>query len=152
PEYERGYSLDRLRDLTLVELTSPAAKHGTHLYQSLDVLFGLVNEGHDGGTSDDGAATQEGLTFRNLRADLFTAAATAHIDEVGRGAAALQQVLRHLLRSKATRGKDRGFISYAELGIHRLGAVYEGLMSCTGFLATPDLAEVAKNGDSSKGS
>src|SRR5581483_1725165 len=66
--------------------------------------------------------------------------------------AALQQVLTHLLLSKESRGKDRGFISYAELGINQLGAVYEGLMSYTGFFAETDLYEVAKNGDNSKGS
>ena len=61
-------------------------------------------------------------------------------------------MLRHLLLSKETKGRDRGFISYAELGINQLGAVYEGLMSYTGFFAEEDLYEVAKNGDASKGS
>ena len=61
-------------------------------------------------------------------------------------------MLRHLLLSKEARGKDRGFISYAELGINQLGAVYEGLMSYTGFFAEDDLYEVAKGGDPSKGS
>ena len=61
-------------------------------------------------------------------------------------------MLRHLLLSKEARGKDRGFISYAELGINQLGAVYEGLMSYTGFFAEDDLYEVAKDGDPSKGS
>src|SRR5690606_31876500 len=77
---------------------------------------------------------------------------TAHIDEVGLGNAAMQQVLEHLLLSKESRGRDRGYISYAELGINQLGAVYEGLMSYTGFFAETDLYEVAKNGDPSKGS
>src|SRR5690606_32066720 len=91
-------------------------------------------------------------TFRNLKADLFTPEATALIDEVGLGDEAMQQVLEHLLLSKKTKGKDRGFISYAELGINQLGEVYEGLMSYTGFFAEEDLYEVAKNGDASKGS
>ena len=63
-------------------------------------------------------------------------------------------MLQHLLLSKESKGRkgsDRGFISYAELGINQLGAVYEGLMS-TGFFATEDLYEVAKNGDPEKGS
>ena len=37
-EYDQGYGLDRLRDLTLVELTGPRAINGTHLYDSLDRL------------------------------------------------------------------------------------------------------------------
>lgn len=154
-EYDQGYSLDRLRELVQVELATPRARNGTHLYESLGVLFRLVDSGHTPATSEDddqGSAFAEGLTFNPLRADLFRPEATAHIDAVGLGNAAVQQVLTHLLLSKESRGKDRGFISYAELGINQLGAVYEGLMSYTGFFAETDLYEVAKNGDSSKGS
>ena len=150
PTYERGYSLDRLRELTLTELMTPRGRSGTHLYDSLHVLFELVEHGHDGSGDDPAAA--EGLTFRSLRADLFKPEATAHIDETKLGNAALQQVFRHLLLSKEVKGRDRGFISYAQLGINQLGAVYEGLMSYTGFFAAEDLYEVAKNGDASKGS
>jgi len=150
PEYENGYSLDRLRELTLVELATPQGQQGTHLYESLAVLFRLVDR--DPATAAADGAAPEGLEFRSLRADLFRPAATAHLNEVRLGNTALQQVLRHLLLSKETRGKDRGFISYAELGINQLGAVYEGLMSYTGFFATDDLYEVAKDGDASKGS
>jgi hypothetical protein len=152
--YDQGYGLDRLRELTLVELTGPRAMAGTHLYQSLNRLFQLVDQGHQPPAPGDGDAEgqEDGLVFQSLRADLFLPKATALIDETGLGNAALQQVLRHLLLSKEVRGKDRGFISYAELGINQLGAVYEGLMSYTGFFAETDLYEVAKEGDPSKGS
>ena len=145
PEYDQGYSLDRLRELVQVKLATPQAKAGTHLYQSLSLLFKLVDQGHPSQGEND-------LEFNPLRADLFKPEATALIDEVGLGNDALQQVLAHLLLSKEQRGKDRGFISYAELGINQLGAVYEGLMSYTGFFAETDLYEVAKDGDNSKGS
>jgi hypothetical protein len=151
-EYDQGYGLDRLRELTLVELTGPRAMAGTHLYQSLNRLFHLVDQGHQPPPAEEGDDTSQGLEFQSLRADLFLPKATALIDETGLGNAALQQVLRHLLLSKEVRGKDRGFISYAELGINQLGAVYEGLMSYTGFFAETDLYEVAKEGDPSKGS
>lgn len=157
PEYAEGYGLDRLRELTLTELVSPTAKSGTHLYQSLATLFQLVDRGRRppqpaADTADDPAP---GLEFNALRADLFAPAATALIDEVGLSNEATQRVLQHLLLSKESKGRkgsDRGFISYAELGINQLGAVYEGLMSYTGFFATEDLYEVAKNGDPGKGS
>ena len=160
PEYAQGYSLDRLRELVQVELATPQARSGTHLYDSLGVLFRLVDRGHAPKAAaiavepqdDDGSAFSAGLTFNSLCADLFRPEATAHIDAVGLGNAALQEVLAHLLLSKESRGKDRGFISYAELGINQLGAVYEGLMSYTGFFAETDLYEVAKAGDASKGS
>jgi hypothetical protein len=149
-EYERGYSLDRLRELTLVELATPQGQQGSHLYDSLGVLFRLVDR--DPATAAAEGQAPEGLEFRSLRADLFRPVATALIDEVGLGNEALQKVLRHLLLSKEAKGRDRGFISYAELGINQLGAVYEGLMSYTGFFADTDLFEVAKDGDPSKGS
>jgi len=150
-EYEQGYGLDRLRDLTLAELASPKARSGSHLYESLALLFRLVDTGHASpATGADGVPA--GLTFSGLKADLFHPAATALIDEVGLGNEAVQRVLRKLLLSKESRGRDRGFISYAELGINQLGAVYEGLMSYTGFFAETDLYEVAKGGDASKGS
>ncbi|PWU54789.1 restriction endonuclease subunit M [Micromonospora sp. S4605] len=158
PEYDQGYSLDRLRELVQVELATPRAQNGTHLYDSLGVLFRLVDSGHSPATTvvededSEGPTTAQGLTFNALRADLFRPEATAHIDAVGLGNQAMQKVLTHLLLSKEARGKDRGFISYAELGINQLGAVYEGLMSYTGFFAETDLYEVAKNGDASKGS
>ncbi|KUI09910.1 restriction endonuclease subunit M [Mycolicibacterium acapulense] len=157
PEYGEGYGLDRLRELTLTELVSPTAMTGTHLYQSLATLFRLVDNGHtppavDSDIADDPAP---GLEFNALRADLFDPKATELIDQVGLGNEATQQVLQHLLLSKESKGRkgaDRGFISYAELGINQLGAVYEGLMSYTGFFAEEDLYEVAKNGDPEKGS
>ncbi|MET0494360.1 MAG: class I SAM-dependent DNA methyltransferase [Actinoplanes sp.] len=153
PEYDRGYSLDRLRELVQVELATPRAQTGTHLYESLGVLFRLVDSGHQSAEPDDEESlSAPGLTFNPLRADLFRPSATAHIDTVGLGNATLQEILTHLLLSKERRGKDRGFISYAELGINQLGAVYEGLMSYTGFFAETDLYEVAKGGDGSKGS
>ncbi|WP_280201931.1 Eco57I restriction-modification methylase domain-containing protein [Nocardia cyriacigeorgica] len=155
-EYEEGYGLDRLRELTLTELVSHRARTGTHLYESLKKLFDLVDQGHTPAVreniTDDPAP---GLQFNPLRADLFSPKATALIDEVGLGNEATQQVLEHLLltkESKSRKGADRGFISYAELGINQLGAVYEGLMSYTGFFAEEDLYEVAKNGDPEKGS
>ena len=155
PAYERGYSLDRLRELTLVELATPRAQSGTHIFDSLGTLFTLIDKGHEGhpdAADDDDAAAAEGLTFRQLRADLFLPKATKLITDVRLGNTALQQVLRHLLLSKEAKGRDRGFISYAQLGINQLGAVYEGLMSYTGFFADEQLWEVAKNGDPTRGS
>ncbi|GGZ57831.1 hypothetical protein GCM10010371_16630 [Streptomyces subrutilus] len=115
-----------------------------------------------------------GLRFEPLRSDLFKKEAVRLIgeDQIENpayerdGAEAgrrpyldtrlrnetLHKVLRRLMLTKG-KGKERGgFISYAQLGINQLGAVYEGLMSYTGFIADEDLWEVAKGGDPSGGS
>lgn len=155
-DYDEGYGLSRLRDLILTEPTTHRTQNGTHLYQSLQLLFDRVNRGHNPHDENDEFfdenATGDGLEFRNLDADLFKSEATSYIDEVKLSNLALHRVLQNLLLTKEKRGSDRGFISYATLGVTELGQVYEGLMSYTGFIAQEDLVEVAKHGDPSKGS
>jgi hypothetical protein len=65
---------------------------------------------------------------------------------------ALHEVLRLLTMKKGKRGERGGFISYRNLGINQLGAVYEGLMSYTGVIADEELCEVARGGDPEQGS
>jgi hypothetical protein len=113
-----------------------------------------------------------GLRFEPLRSELFEPASVRLIglgmrdprrdDDHPDGPAwldlrlrnsALHEVLRLLTMKKAKRRGERGgFISYRNLGINQLGAVYEGLMSYTGILAGEELCEVAKSGDPEKGS
>lgn len=152
PEYDDGYGLNRLRSLVLNPPATRRAEVGTHLYDSLQVLFELVDRGHNPETSNkDDDAAAPGLTFHNLRADLFKREATKYIDEVRLSNLALSKVLENLLLSKNS-ASERGFISYATLGVTELGQVYEGLMSYKGFVAQEDLYEVAPHGNPEKGS
>ncbi|EYT49855.1 DNA methyltransferase [Brachybacterium muris] len=154
PEYQAGYSVDRLRDLTQREVPLDAA-HGTYLFSSLQILFDLINKGHRPTDAQADGPAEHGsgaLVFENLDADLFRKDRTALIDEVKLGNQALQAVLENLLLSRVKKGKNRGFISYVALGINQLGAVYESLMSYTGSFADQDLVEVAKGGDPKDGS
>ena len=158
PEYDDGYGLSHLREQILVPPATERAAAGTYLYDSLDLLFRLVNDGHEppqaaSEVEDFGSASvEEGLTFRNLSADLFLDRATGYLNASKLSNAALQKVLENLLLTRESRGRDRGFISYATLGVAQLGQVYEGLMSYTGFIAREPLVEVAPKGDPSKGS
>jgi hypothetical protein len=160
--YLGGYSLDRLRELTLVELETDDARDGSHLDESLRRLFALVNDGNHEETAnalfaseyhDVVESREEYLEFPGLDALLFAPKSIELLDGVILRNAALQQVLRLLMLTPEAKGKKarRGFISYAQLGINQLGAVYEGLMAYTGFFAADDLYEVAKDGDPSDG-
>src|SRR5699024_10641989 len=155
-EYDTGYGLDRLRELISQELTDVQAEQGTHFYESLDLLFKLVNGSHkvygDGNGTKRVQVDDDGLEFQPLRADLFEPAATSLIDRVKLSNRALHEVLTRLLLSSEEAGVQRGYVSYATLGVNQLGAVYEGLMSYTGFIAEEPLHEVAPGGDASKGS
>ncbi|WP_328347216.1 class I SAM-dependent DNA methyltransferase [Micromonospora sp. NBC_00421] len=172
PQYVEGYSLARLGDLVSRRM-APSAEGGYHLYESLDLLFRMVNDGHRprGGTAvDDRASEGEGLRFEPMKSDLFLPERTRLIgrlipepgsdpdDEDGPKIdtrlrnKVLYEVLRRLMLTRGGKRRRGGFISYAQLGINQLGAVYEGLMSYTGFVATEQLYEVAKNGDPKDGS
>ena len=148
PEYSSGYGLDRLREIIQVPLTGPSAD-GHHLHDSLNLLFRLVNDGHNADSKDG-----DGLVFEAMRSDLFDKKRTPLIDEARLSNRVLQEVLTLLLLSKPSKNKNkqRGYISYAQLGINQLGAVYEGLMSYSGLMAEVDMVEVAKDGDADKGS
>ena len=171
-DYVAGYSMQRLGELAARRLIGEEARTGFHLYESLDLLFRMVNNGHRarGNASTEGLSEGEGLRFESLKADLFEPSKTRLIgripdprddDDTPRldtrlRDEALYKVLRRLMLAKGSgrKGKNQrgGFISYAQLGINQLGAVYEGLMSYTGFIATEELYEVAKKGDPSGGS
>lgn len=148
PEYASGYGLDRLGEIIQVPLTGPSAD-GRHLHDSLNLLFRLVNDGYNADDVDG-----EGLVFEAMRSDLFDKKRTPLIDEARLGNRVLQEVLTLLLLSKPSRNKNkqRGYISYAQLGINQLGAVYEGLMAYSGLIAQGDMVEVAQDGNADKGS
>ncbi|UKY53181.1 N-6 DNA methylase [Streptomyces inhibens] len=173
--YEAGYSIARLRELVARErkLVDEDSRGGFHLYASLDVLFNKVNYGHrpHGTEADDDKPAEErselrGLRFEPLRSELFDPRSITLIggrvldprwDEDGDEPPrwldlrlrneALHQVLRLLTMKEAgQKGRQGGFISYRNLSINQLGAVYEGLISYTGIIADEELAEVAKPG------
>lgn len=174
--YQNGYGLARLGELVSYELPEEA-RDRYHYYESLDLLFRLVDNGHNAtAAATDGTQPQQdtdqqlgldlGLSFEPLRSNLFAANATPLLAQERRvGAATVDTRLRNhvlhrvlealmLTRSEDRRNRSaggRGFVSYAQLGINQLGAVYEGLMSYTGFFAAEDLFEVAKDGDPAKG-
>ena len=171
-DYIAGYSMQRLGELAARRLIGEEARTGFHLYESLDLLFRMVNNGHRarGNASTEGLSEGDGLRFESLKADLFEPSKTRLIGRIPDPRyddeaplldtrlrdEALYKVLRRLMLAKGSgrKGKNQrgGFISYAQLGINQLGAVYEGLMSYTGFIASEELYEVAKKGDPSGGS
>ncbi|OWM10817.1 restriction endonuclease subunit M [Mycolicibacterium peregrinum] len=148
PEYGSGYGLDRLREIIQMPLTGPSSD-GHHIHESLNLLFRLVNDGHNADQADG-----DGLVFEAMRSDLFDKRHTPLIDEAKLSNRVLQEVLTLLLLSRPSKNKNkqRGYISYAQLGINQLGAVYEGLMSYSGLIAQDDMIEVAKDGNADKGS
>ncbi len=148
--YRKGYSLERLRDMEMSRLASGVALGRNHIQQSLSLLFRLVREGFD-----PKPATQGPLEFgkehlsrtfkmRLLDSALFDERRTPLLAKAYLSDAVMQRVIRllSLTRPAKGRGKRRGRISYGQLGINQLGAVYEALLSFRGFIAKQDLYEL----------
>ena len=91
--YLRGYSLESLRDLELVPLTTQAERDGHYLHHSIQMVFRLVAEGTPALTPQDSllssTARQSGrdaFQIQQLRSHLFDLARTHAVEKTrGRG-------------------------------------------------------------------
>ena len=147
--YRKGYSLEHLRDLELVRLTGSDSLNGWYIHESVQTLFRLIRDGFDGGDPDLLAGSLHNtFQVRPLDSALFREGAMPLLDSVKLRNEVLQQVIRLMSLTRPARGRyrRRGRISYAQLGINQLGAVYEALLSYRGFFAEEDLYEVKQAG------
>jgi hypothetical protein len=161
--YRLGYSLESLRDLDTAELASEEDRESTYISESLDRLFQMIWEGYP--KRGDQEAVQPNITADKpefdtfqivpLRSHLFDPERLPIINgllkddkgdkrwpKVRFRNAVLRQVIEMMSLTKEGKGKRRGRVSYSQLGINQLGAVYEALLSFTGFFAEVDLYEV----------
>lgn len=154
--YRHGLSLESLRDLELVPLTTDRARNGYYIHHSLEQLFKVVHLGwpHKARNQRDIQAllaSAVDLTIAPQRSPLFDRTRTPILSSVKLRNHVLQQVIALLSLSKqgsrAGGQRQRGRISYAQLGINQLGAVYEGLLSYTGFFAQEETYEIQAEAD-----
>jgi hypothetical protein len=128
--YLKGYSLEMLRDLEMVPLTTDSSRNGYFFSHSLQRLFDFL---HDG---------QEAFEIPKIDSPLFDNAKLQHLKAVHFRNFVLQEIIVRLSLSERTKKKGRGRISYANLGINQLGSVYESLLAYSGFFAKETLIEV----------
>ena len=157
-EYLKGYSIESLRDVAdSAKLDSEEAKNGTYIDKTLKQLFKLTYDGfpsieeaingqRDLFTQNDEIVNKV-FTMEPLKAHIFDPERTPLLNKVQFTNETLIKVIK-LMSMSRPKGKTRpGRISYAQLGINQLGAVYEALLSYRGFLAEEDLYEVKRAGD-----
>ena len=147
--YLAGYSLESLRDLELVPLTTESERNGSYLHESITRLFKFFESGTP--VNNDvlpfADATANAFTIEKLPSTLFDPAKMPLLKNVVFPNCILQHVIELMSLSrpaKGKRGQRRGRISYAHLGLNQLGAVYEALLSYRGFFAKEPLYEVKK--------
>lgn len=139
--YAKGYSLESLRDLELIQLNTPAARDGMFFDATLRRLFSLIGQGCGAEIQPNlvAGSVKEAFALAPLDSKLFDPASTPMLNEVRFPNHVWQRVIRLMSLSG---GKHKGRISYQLLSINQLGAVYEALLSYRGFFAPEDLYEV----------
>lgn len=147
--YLAGYSLEHLRALELVELTSEREREGRYLHDSITTLFQLIDQGFEPPLQQEIGTDVDAFRIKALKSHLFDPTRTALLNTVVFPNHVLQRIIELMsLTRKGTGRRRRGRVSYAQLGINQLGAVYEALLSFRGFFATEELFEVRKKGTS----
>ena len=151
-EYAKGYSLESLREIIdSVQMDSEEAEEGYYLDTTLKTLFKLVHEGHPikkdingaQGKEEEESINHNTFSINPLKSHLFDPQKTELISKAKIRNKVLYEIIRMMSISKPKSNKERaGRISYAQLGINQLGAVYEALLSYRGFFAKEKLYEV----------
>lgn len=144
--YLKGYSLESLRDLENIPLTTDESLNGTYFDQSVKMMFKLIAQGYNQ-NSQSSLYGKDVFTIAKLDSHLFDPQNTRLLDSVVFPNHIWQKIINLLSLTKEGKGKRRGRVSYGQLGINQLGAVYEALLSYRGFFASEDLYEVKKAGE-----
>lgn len=145
--YTKGYSLEMLRDLEQVPLNAESSLNGYFFHESLSKLFKLLSSGY----RERENGLNKSFKVRHLDSPLFDDQKLKHLHKVKFRNKVWQDIICRLSLSKQQRGRTRGRISYANLGINQLGSVYESLLAYRGFYAEQDYIEVHKAGQPNEG-
>lgn len=140
PMYNKGYSLEMLRDLEQVPLYSETSLNGYFFHESLTTLFHLLSSGY----RERENGNNKSFKVRHIDSPIFDDRKLHHLHEVKFRNRVWQDIICRLSLSKQQRNRSRGRISYANLGINQLGSVYESLLAYRGFYAEQDYIEVHK--------
>ena len=154
--YYTGYSLESLRDIAdniRDEVTEVG--NGYYLHETLAKLYDLIYAGYPKTEEELKEATgtdslHDMFLIAPLKAHIFDPEYTKMITASKLRNSCMLKIIELMSLTKSTGKKNsrRGRISYANLGINQMGAVYEALLSYRGFIAEQDLFEVKRAGDS----
>lgn len=153
--YASGYSLESLRDIAeSIRNDTEEVGEGFYLFETLGKLYELIYTGYPKKESvynkvNSLQSVHNIFVIPPLKAHIFDPEYTPMLVNTKiRNSVMLRIIdLMSLTKSTGKKGSRRGRISYANLGINQMGAVYEALLSYRGFIAEQDLYEVKKAGD-----
>lgn len=153
--YYSGYSLESLRDIAdNIREDVDEVGDGYYLHETLAKLYELIYDGYPKTENEikelaNADSLHDVFLIAPLKAHIFDPEYTKMITNAKlRNSCMLRIIdLMSLTRSTGKKNSRRGRISYANLGINQMGAVYEALLSYRGFIAEHDLYEVKRKGN-----
>ena len=153
--YYTGYSLESLRDIAdNIRDDINEVGNGYYLHETLAKLYDLIYNGYPKTEEELEKATgtdslHDMFLVAPLKAHIFDPEYTKMITAAKLRNSCMLRIIELMSLTKSTGKKNsrRGRISYANLGINQMGAVYEALLSYRGFIAEHDLYEVKKASD-----
>lgn len=153
--YFSGYSLESLRDIADgIRDDVDEVGEGYYLHETLSKLYDMIYTGYPEEKELYSKAMRleskhDMFIIHPLKAHIFDPEYTPTLNTVKiRNETMLRIVdLMSLTRATGKKNSRRGRISYANLGINQMGAVYEALLSYRGFIAKEDLFEVKAKGE-----
>ena len=153
--YYSGYSLASLRDIAdNIRDDVDEVGDGYYLHETLAKLYELIYDGYPKTEDELKKATgdhslHDMFLIAPLKAHIFDPEYTKMITAAKLRNSCMLRIIDLMSLTRATGRKNgrRGRISYANLGINQMGAVYEALLSYRGFIAEQDLYEVKRKGD-----
>lgn len=154
--YYSGYSLESLRDIAdNIRDDVNEVGDGYYLHETLAKLYELIYDGYPKTEDELKKATgsdslHDMFLIAPLKAHIFDPEYTKMITAAKLRNSCMLRIIDLMSLTRATGRKNgrRGRISYVNLGINQMGAVYEALLSYRGFIAEHDLYEVKRAGDS----
>lgn len=153
--YLQGYSLESLRDITeKVREETDEIGEGYFIHETLSQLFDLIYNGYPK-TEEELKDISKAETYHHifiiepLKAHIFDPEYTTLLTTAKLRNSVMLRIIdiMSITRPTGRRNQRPGRISYAALGINQMGAVYEALLSYSGFIAKETLYEVKRARD-----
>lgn len=152
--YLSAYSLESLRDIAdHINDNVEEVGDGFYLYETLTKLYEMIYNGYP--LQEEALQRFNKLESKRdcfaippLKAHIFDPEYTKLITNAKMRNKVMLKIVKlmSLTKERSGRNSRRGRISYANLGINQMGAVYEALLSYRGFIAEHELYEVKKAG------
>lgn len=152
--YRTAYSLESLRDLAeQMRGRMDELEDSTYVADTLRELVSNIYSGYpsrkQATESERIVGSDEAFTLAPMKAHIFDPDRTGLIEGARLRDSVMLQIIDNLSVTSTGSGKSqrRQRIAYSSLGISQMGAIYEGLLSYQGFIATEKLYEVKRAKD-----